>query len=85
MRSRIHTSDKWIRIREAQKHVDPDPQHCFDIATHHAGKGEDRGHQVVEDGRLDGHACLQQHREIADLVRQLVAQHRHARRETSGW
>jgi hypothetical protein len=29
-RIRIHTSDKWIRIREAQKHVDPvdpDPQH----------------------------------------------------------
>ena len=31
--SRIHTSDKWIRIREAQKHVDPvdpdsDPEHC---------------------------------------------------------
>jgi hypothetical protein len=20
---------KWIRIREAQKHVDPDPEHCF--------------------------------------------------------
>jgi hypothetical protein len=39
IRIRIHTSDKWIRIRiwiqEAQKHVDPgdldpdpDPQHC---------------------------------------------------------
>ena len=32
--SRIHTSDKWIRIRLAKKHVDPvgpdpDPQHCF--------------------------------------------------------
>jgi hypothetical protein len=29
-RSRIHTSDLWIRIRiqEAQNHVDPDPQHC---------------------------------------------------------
>jgi hypothetical protein len=32
-RIRIHTSDKWIRIREAQKHVDPvdpdsDPEHC---------------------------------------------------------
>jgi serine/threonine protein kinase len=30
-RIRIHTSDWWIRIREAQKHVDPDsdpdPQH----------------------------------------------------------
>jgi hypothetical protein len=25
-RIRIHTSDRWIRIREA-KHVDPDPQH----------------------------------------------------------
>jgi hypothetical protein len=26
----ILTSDQWIRIRirEAQKHVDPDPQHC---------------------------------------------------------
>jgi hypothetical protein len=34
IRIRIHTSDKWIRIRirEAQKDVDPvdpDPQHCF--------------------------------------------------------
>jgi hypothetical protein len=35
--SRILTSDKWIRIREAQKHVDPvdpnpdsDPEHCFE-------------------------------------------------------
>jgi hypothetical protein len=31
-RIRIHTSDKWIRILEAQKHVDPvdpDPQHCM--------------------------------------------------------
>jgi hypothetical protein len=26
-RIRIHTSDEWIRIREAQKHVDPDPEH----------------------------------------------------------
>jgi hypothetical protein len=33
---RIHTSDKWIRIQEAQKHTDPtdpdpdsDSQHCF--------------------------------------------------------
>jgi hypothetical protein len=26
-RIRIHTSDRWIRIREAQKQVDPDPQH----------------------------------------------------------
>ncbi len=24
-RIRIHTSDQWIRIREAQTHVDPDP------------------------------------------------------------
>ncbi len=32
---RIHTSDLWIRILEAQKHVDPDPdpQHCFFEAT----------------------------------------------------
>ena len=34
-RIRIHTSDKWIRIREAQKHVDPvdpdsDPEHCWE-------------------------------------------------------
>jgi hypothetical protein len=29
-RIRIHTSDKWIRIREAQKHVDPvDPESRF--------------------------------------------------------
>jgi hypothetical protein len=32
-RIQIHTSDLWIRIREAQKHVDPvdpdsDPEHC---------------------------------------------------------
>ncbi len=30
-RIRIHISDQWIRIREAQKHVDPvnpDPEHC---------------------------------------------------------
>ncbi len=29
---RIRASDKWIRIREAQKHMDhtdPDPQHCL--------------------------------------------------------
>jgi hypothetical protein len=30
----IHISDQWIRIQEAQKHMDPldsdpDPQHCF--------------------------------------------------------
>jgi hypothetical protein len=38
-RIRIHTSDKWIRIQEAQKHVDPvdpdsdpDPQHCLKVA-----------------------------------------------------
>jgi hypothetical protein len=31
IRIRIHTSDKWIRIREAQKHVDPDPQHFIII------------------------------------------------------
>ena len=32
IRIRIHTSDWWIRIQEAQKHVDPvdpDPQHWF--------------------------------------------------------
>jgi hypothetical protein len=35
---RIHTSDKWIRIREAQKHADPadpdpapDTQHWFSV------------------------------------------------------
>jgi hypothetical protein len=35
---RIHASDKWIRIQEAQKHVDPvdpdpdsDPQHCLKL------------------------------------------------------
>jgi hypothetical protein len=29
--SRIRTCDQWIRmrIREAQKHTDPDPQHCY--------------------------------------------------------
>ena len=28
-RIRIHTSDGWVRIREAQKQVDPvDPEHC---------------------------------------------------------
>ncbi len=32
----IHTSDWWIRIREAQKHVDPvdpdpDPEHCLKL------------------------------------------------------
>jgi hypothetical protein len=28
IRIRIHTSDQWIRIQEAQKHVDPvDPEH----------------------------------------------------------
>ncbi len=69
-RIRIHPKMSWIRNTG------------FDITTHHAGKGEDRGHQVVEDGRLDGHASLQQHGEVANFVRQLVAQHRHARRET---
>ncbi len=32
IRIRIHTSDKRLRIREAQKHVDPvdpDPKHCY--------------------------------------------------------
>ncbi len=28
-RIQIQTSDWWIRIREAKKHVDPDPQHCL--------------------------------------------------------
>jgi hypothetical protein len=28
-RIRIDTSDLWIRIREAQKHPDPDSQHGF--------------------------------------------------------
>jgi hypothetical protein len=36
IRIRIHTSDEWIRIREAQKHVDPvdpdsDPEHCLKL------------------------------------------------------
>jgi hypothetical protein len=33
IRIRIHTSDSWIRIRiqEAQKHVDPDPQHWLHV------------------------------------------------------
>jgi len=35
IRSRIHTSVKWIRIREAQKHVDPDSdpdlEHCSSV------------------------------------------------------
>ncbi len=33
-RIRIHTSDKWIRIQEAQKHTDPtnpDPQHWLRV------------------------------------------------------
>jgi hypothetical protein len=37
MRIRIQTSDLWIRIREAKKHVDPvdpdsdmDPEHCLE-------------------------------------------------------
>jgi hypothetical protein len=29
IRIRIVTSDYCIRILEAQKHADPDPQHCF--------------------------------------------------------
>jgi hypothetical protein len=29
IRIRSRTSYKWIRIREAQKHTDPDPQHWF--------------------------------------------------------
>ena len=29
-RIRIHTSDKWIRSREDQKHVDPDPEHWLE-------------------------------------------------------
>ncbi len=28
IRIRIHTFDLWIRTWEAQKHVDPDPEHC---------------------------------------------------------
>jgi hypothetical protein len=28
LRIRSRTSDYWIRIREAQRHTDPDPQHC---------------------------------------------------------
>ncbi len=34
-RIRIRSSDSWIRIREAQKHMDPretDPQHCFFVS-----------------------------------------------------
>ncbi len=33
-RIRIHTSDKWIRIQEAQKHTHPDPQHWFQVKTY---------------------------------------------------
>ncbi len=29
IRIRIRTFDGWIRILEAQKHADPDPQHCL--------------------------------------------------------
>ncbi len=29
IRIRIRTSDLWIRILEAQKHADQDPQHCI--------------------------------------------------------
>ncbi len=38
IRIRIHTSEAWIRIREAKKHVDPvdpdpdaDPEHCLKV------------------------------------------------------
>ncbi len=39
-RIRIRISDKWIRIREAQKHMDPppmdpDPQHWLQLFNYH--------------------------------------------------
>jgi hypothetical protein len=49
IQSRIHTSDQWIRIRirEAQKHVDPvdpDPQQC------EMNQKEGRGKDYTTDG-----------------------------------
>jgi hypothetical protein len=45
-RIRIHTSDLWIRIREAQKHVDPvdpdsdpDPEHWGEATNSSMGDG----------------------------------------------
>ncbi len=34
----IHNCDKWIRIREAQKHVDPDPEHWWHVSKQNSIK-----------------------------------------------
>jgi hypothetical protein len=55
IRIRIHSSDKWIRIQEAQKHVDPESDpirntaynkfaRCSEPASLH-GSGAGSGHQ----------------------------------------
>ena len=46
-------------------------------AEDHAHHGQEGGEYVVEDGLLDRHPGLDQHGEVADLVRQLVTENRH--------
>lgn len=49
----------------------------------HSDEGEDGGEYVVEDGLLDRHPGLEQHRKVPDLVRQLVAEDGQGRREAA--
>ena len=41
---------------------------------HHPDEGQHGGEDVVEDGLLDRHPGLEKHREVPDLVRELVTE-----------
>ncbi len=56
-RSRIRTSDLWIRIREAQKHadpVDPDPQHWLWFYCEKSDEGNVQISQIIPGGEVWG-------------------------------
>ena len=52
-------------------------------ARHHAQQRQHRGQHVVEHRLAHRHPRLQQHREVPDLVRQLVAEDGEARAEAA--
>ena len=50
---------------------------------YHPNEGEHGGEDVVEDSLLDGHPGLEEHREVSDLVGQLVTQNGEGCREAA--
>ncbi len=52
-RIRNRTSDQWIRIQEAQKHVDPDPEHWYSAWNHLEDVQTDPS-ALVNIGMVDG-------------------------------